>query len=79
MADQNMDECSQTEQPLEEGISKPECSEKESTQVCSYIYKYNKFYCIFYKKVIINGRVLFITNFTFVLNIVYYLVNIKYL
>lgn len=33
MADQNMDESSQTEQPLEEAISKPECSEKESTQV----------------------------------------------
>lgn len=78
MADQNMDESSQNEQPLEEGILKPECSEKESTQVCSYIYEYNKFYCVFHKKGR-NGRVLFITNFMFVLNVVYYLVNIKYL
>ncbi|CAH0726056.1 unnamed protein product, partial [Brenthis ino] len=32
MVDQNMDDSSQIEQPVEENISKPECSEKESTQ-----------------------------------------------
>lgn len=33
MADQNMDDSSQNDQPIEENVSKPDGSEKESTQV----------------------------------------------
>lgn len=41
MADQNMDDSSQNEQPVEENVSKPDCSEKESTQVyTANIFKY---------------------------------------
>lgn len=38
MADQNMDDSSQNDQPIEENVSKPDGSEKESTQVIMFIY-----------------------------------------
>lgn len=58
MVDQNMDEDSQSALPAEENVSKPDASEKESTQVhqsaahivlkliCEVYNEYNQILCI---------------------------------